>query len=346
MQVWIRADASVDVGGGHVARCLALADGLRGQGAAVAFACQALPGDMRAHVAARGYPVLTLTGSLQEDADAAACLAAMGGSRPDWVVVDHYTLGESWERRLRAGGVRVLAIDDNPLRRHACDLLLDPNHSAAGAARWQAWVDEGTRVLAGTRFLLLREAFFDARRTLRERDGTVRRILVSMGASDRPGAACVAMRGLIALAGAGSLEGVEVDVVAGAGNPQAAELQRLTHMLPSATFHPHTDRMAELIAAADLALGAGGISVWERCYLGLPACVVILADNQREAVHCLAGEGALVSLGEHQALTATGVAAAVRGLLDDPDRLRALSAQGRALAGEPDFVRNPLAWLS
>ena len=292
-----------------------------------------------------GYPVLTLTGSLQEDADAAACLAAWG-QRPDWVVVDHYTLGAkagsaACVRAVSGAGHRRQSAAASRLRPAA-----RPQPFRGGCRALAGLGDEGTRVLAGTRFLLLREAFFDARRTLRERDGTVRRILVSMGASDRPGAACVAMRGLIALAGAGSLEGVEVDVVAGAGNPQAAELQRLTHMLPSATFHPHTDRMAELIAAADFALGAGGISVWERCYLGLPACVVILADNQREAVHCLAGEGALVSLGEHRALTATGVAAAVRGLLDDPDRLRALSAQGRALAGEPDFVRNPLAWLS
>lgn len=343
MRVLIRADASAQIGGGHVWRCLALAAGLRRQGASVGFACRALPGDMRVQLAKRGFEVVTV----QETPDVAAdARAALTGQKWDWAVVDHYGLGERWERTAQALGARVMALDDRPLRRHVADLLLDPNLSKLGAARWDGWRALHTRVLAGARFLLLREDFFVARAGLRPRDGVIRRIVVSMGAADVPGAACTAVRGLLQLAGEGALCQVEVVVVAGAGNPHASRLEALARKLPQSVFLTHTDDMAALLAAADLALGAGGGSVWERAYLAVPSCVVTLADNQRDVVDLMAQAGALVPLGWHEELQPAAVAAAVRALLAEPARAQHIGRCAQACVGEPDFVRSPMEWFS
>ena len=48
---------------------------------------------------------------------------------------------------------------------------------------------------------------------------------------------------------------------------------------------------------ADLAVGAGGSSTWERFCLGLPAIVSIVADNQKETTKALAKKECLINVG-------------------------------------------------
>ena len=60
--------------------------------------------------------------------------------------------------------------------------------------------------------------------------------------------------------------------------------------------------MAGLMASADLAIGAGGGTALERCVLGLPSLVVILADNQRPAARAMEKAGACIALEDGDAL--------------------------------------------
>ncbi len=62
--------------------------------------------------------------------------------------------------------------------------------------------------------------------------------------------------------------------------------------------------MAELLANTDLAIGAGGTSTWERCYLGVPTIMVVLADNQREIASKLSAMGAVKLIGTGASLKA------------------------------------------
>ena len=55
MKVLVRTDASVEIGSGHLMRCLTLADQLRSEDAEVAFACRDLPGGMFDLLQAHGY---------------------------------------------------------------------------------------------------------------------------------------------------------------------------------------------------------------------------------------------------------------------------------------------------
>ena len=73
--------------------------------------------------------------------------------------------------------------------------------------------------------------------------------------------------------------------------------------------------------AADLYVGAGGSTTWERCCLGLPGIIVAVADNQIEMTRALADAGHHRFLGKSRDVTAGSLAHAVAELLSDRDAL-------------------------
>lgn len=350
MRFVVRADASEILGSGHVARCLTLAQALRRQGGEVGFVCRQAVGDMRQAIVAAGFDCHVLPGADEFDAVADAAATArivdeLGDA--DWLIVDHYRIDRVWETALRARVGHLLVIDDLADRDHDCDVLLDPNFRSGDAdVLWRPRLPAHCRLLHGPRFALLREEFLHERERLRERDGVVRRILVSCGGADRDGAALLAVAALQVLHRQGLLQGVVIDVIAGAANPHAEPLRERTMALPGAVFSLSADNMAERMAMADLAIGAGGGTTWERCYLGLPALAIVIADNQRAATAAVAAVGAQYDLGPLPALDVQTLAARIGACLAESSALRAMSARARAVMGEVDFIRYPLDWLS
>jgi len=317
MNVAVRVDASAAMGAGHVMRCLSLADGLRSRGARVSFVSRALPAHLATIVESRGHEVLSLHGSAA--ADAADTARALAGSRYDWLVVDHYGLDARWETALRATAARIVAIDDLADRAHDCDVLLDQNLHADGARRYAGLVPPHCEILVGPQFALLRSEFRAARAASAARAGAVQRVLVSFGGTDPTNETGSAIDALAATCPALA----QVDVVIGAGhaNRTAIETACLRH---GYTCHVQSDRMAELMAAADLAIGAGGVSTWERCCVGLPAVSIAVAPNQLDVVEHAARRGLVYAL--DAPVSASRLALHLRAVADNA-RLRCRMSQ-------------------
>lgn len=331
MKIVMRADASVSIGTGHVMRCLTLAEALRERGAEVLFVCREEPGHCCDIILGRGFQVarLAATGPFSDERDAEQTVLAMDG-RADWLIVDHYGIGAEWERRLRPQAGRIMAIDDLANRRHDCDLLLDQNLFDDMSARYRGLAPADCRLFLGPRYALLRDEFIAARRTLRERDGAVRRILLFFGGSDPTNET---EKALLALGRLRSAE-VALDVVVGSSNPLGDRIHDLCAALPGVTFHRQVANMAQLMARADLALGAGGATTWERCFLGLPSLVVVVAENQAEPARAAESAGVAWLLGESAAVSAASIESAVGRALREPGRLAEMSRGCLALMGE------------
>lgn len=332
-----RADASIDIGSGHVMRCLALADKLRTQGAQTLFLCRNFPGHLYDIIEARGHvlhrlpsPDTPCTPDAQAPAHAAwlgvdwrqdseECAAALDAcGHPDWLVVDHYAIDRRWEQRLRNHSGKIMVIDDLADRAHDCDLLLDQNLQS-GAARYDGRLPKDCRRLLGPRFALLRPEFAAWRTKRSIPDGHLRRLLVFFGGSDPHNFSATAVQ---AIRASSLSEQCHVDLVLGAANPHRAAIEALCRALPKISVHTQTPNMAALMAEADLMIGAAGTTSWERCCLGLPAIVVSVADNQRENGRQLARHRAAIYLGD----AADTSAEQLRELLDK-------------LAARPSFVR-------
>ena len=315
--VVFRADASEEIGGGHVMRCLTLAATLADSGWHVGFAVNSEALSVVPSLTETVADVLVL-GEHDE-------VSALAERWPDGVmllVVDHYGRDVSFEQRCRPWAAMLLAIDDLPDRRHDVDFLLDQTHGR-NESDYRALVGPNCRLLLGARFALLRPQFQAYRRRAlarRESADRARRLLISFGATDSTGVTMLALRAV-----AEACSTLSVDVVLGASSRDFEEIRRLAvSMSPTVSVHRSVGDMASLMMQADIAVGACGATSWERCCLGLPTLVIVTAENQRHIARNLSTAGAVEVVGDVGAVSADALANRMRVLGDDPSRLRTM----------------------
>lgn len=346
-RVVIRVDASVEMGMGHLMRCLSLARALADDGAKVFFLLRSHAAGLTRLIEGEGHSVQLLPdpdgrpdapaadgtahahwlpATWQKDAEQTS--AAIDRIGPvDWLIVDHYALDARWERMQRERVSRILAIDDLADRNHDCDVLLDQNLVLEMDRRYSGRLPATCKALLGPSYALLRPEFAEQRKSLSERSGKVGRILLCYGGSDPGNETAKALSAVKSL----SLPWLAVDVAIGLSNPHAASISGLCREMPLAELHPSADNMAELMIRADLAIGAGGVMSWERCCLALPTIAVDIAVNQTGALTALASSGAVAYLGSASSVTVDQIAGTIRSMLDDPARTRMMGEAAMAL---------------
>jgi UDP-2,4-diacetamido-2,4,6-trideoxy-beta-L-altropyranose hydrolase len=338
MNVAIRADASLQMGTGHVMRCLTLADTLQQCGGRVRFVSRYMTPHLQAMLAEHGHELVFIhaasdAGEIDEldhaewlgtsqAQDAQDTLHALSDRHWDWLIVDHYALDARWESMLRGAARSIGVIDDIADRRHDCDILLDQNIQHAGGGPYAGKVPDRCELLLGPRFALLRDEFRALRDKVRPRTGPVGRVLIFLGGVDADN---YTGRVLDAYASLG-IAGVRVDVVIGLQHPERARLEAECSER-GFVCHVQTTRMAELMADADLAIGAGGSATWERCCLGVPTLALCVAENQRKLIADAAYEGLLYAPRVDNEWT-TAVARHVKALIENPSLRNYISRRG------------------
>lgn len=274
MNVIIRSDASVKIGSGHVMRCLTVAKKLQQEGCTVRFWMKPLEGNLIDFVAAEGFSNI------------------IGPKEADLYIVDHYELRMDWEQSIRPYTKKLAVIDDLS-REHDCDLLLDQNVVPHYETRYEGKVPEHCVKLLGPKYLMMRDEFIEARKKVQPRNKEVKRLLVFMGGTDPTNETMKILQALQ------DFTFEHVDIVVGNGNPYKHKIESVCQERGYA-FHCQIDYMAELMLQADFAIGAGGATMWERCYLGLPSSATIVADNQRDTTEFAASLEIVRNLGWHE----------------------------------------------
>ncbi len=304
MNVAFRTDATSQIGTGHFMRCMTLADALRQRGARIRFVSRGLPSHLSDMLATKGMEFVPLNRDDAENTygdlahskwlgasqaqDASDTAQALMDQSWDWLVVDHYALDARWESAMRVSARQIMVIDDVADRQHDCDVLLDQNFYADMDTRYTGKVATSCQLLLGLRYALLRDEFRELHEQVKPRDGIVKRVLVFFGGVDADNYTGLAIQALSGL----DINGIAVDVSIGAQHPYCTEIEAVCAK-HGYVCHVQTNRMAELMAAADLAIGAGGSATWERCCLGLPALSICVANNQRKQIYEAAAKGLL-----------------------------------------------------
>lgn len=329
MNVVMRADASAQIGMGHVVRCLTLAAALRERGVTVLFVCKEHPGHLCKMIEAQKFTVfrLPVLGD-QWEADARQTIEVIAAAsvKAEWIVVDHYALDERWERELRPHAERIMVIDDLADRGHDCDLLLDQNLVAHLHTRYEDRVPPHCGLLLGPEYAILQATYEELHDRSPPRSGSLRRILVFFGAADNENLTGRTVAAFLAL----GRSDVELDVVV---MPSASWRHRILEQAAGHdNIHIHSElpTLAPLMLKADLAVGAGGTTSWERLCVGLPALVVTLAANQQLVAQGLSEAGLVRWLGHSDKVDQQALMAALERVLreglDEHWSLRCLSA--------------------
>ena len=352
MNIVFRVDASIEMGIGHVMRCLTLADALSDAGVQSHFVCREHPGNLIDQITRRGHQVHPLprcqTGhravgietqkSQLEHAhwlgcdwltDAQQTLNSIASLDADWLIVDHYALDERWEKLLRPACNKIMVIDDLADRYHDCDLLLDQNYYGKLKARYEGLLPSYCIQLLGPEYTILRSEFIDARGALKGRNGIVKNLLIFFGGSDYTNETFKALDALRLL----NRPDVVAHVVVGASNPHKNQIKSMCSRLPNTKYHCQVSNMAELLLNADLALAAGGSATLERCFLGLPALTVVTAENQRAVTMAVEKAGAILNMGNSHGVSAQNFAQAMVDICSHPTRLISMGKSGLKIMG-------------
>ena len=360
MKVVIRTDSSLKIGSGHVMRCLTLAEVLRETGAEVQFVCRKYAGNLNEMVRNKGFVVHELSVSenlepcgisdndagneyanwlgVSQEQDALETINVFQKNKPDWLIVDHYALGEVWEKQLRPHAQKIMVIDDLANRSHDCDLMLDQNYFIDGETRYEGLVQPSCTKLLGPKYALLRPEFAEARKHLNPRNGKVQRVFVFFGGTDSDNVTGKALEAL----SFPEFCYLEIDVVIGSHNPHRAEIEQQVKMRPNTSLHVQIANMAELMAQADLAIGAGGATTWERLCLGLPSLVVTIAKNQTPFTKCLHQDSFLTWLGGSKSIGTEDIRQALRNAVENESINCSQSRKGKELVpgdGTPQVAK-------
>jgi UDP-2,4-diacetamido-2,4,6-trideoxy-beta-L-altropyranose hydrolase len=314
MKVLFRTDASLEIGSGHVMRCLTLADALRLHGCESVFICREYSGHLGELIRQRGHTVWMLPQSLSLRAlnadNRASHLARLGA---DWesdaeqtvslvqddfdlLVVDHYALDIRWESKLRLHCKKILVIDDLADREHDCDFLLDQNLVSELHSRYAGKVPVACVQMLGPTYSLLQPEYAKLHDKLPLREGLVRRVLIYFGGADTDNMTSMAISACLGLS-------CGLDIVVNPKSPYIDALRQQVRGREQIVMHESLPNLAALMAKADLAIGAGGATSWERCCLGLPTLVITLAENQKPIAAELDRRGLIQWLGHKNEVT-------------------------------------------
>jgi len=344
VRIIFRTDASQQIGSGHVMRCLALAESLHESGAMIEFVTRDHLGNLNDYIQSKVYKIHVLQDQhscethkisteneyeqwhgVNQEKDAEETIDVLTSGQIHWLIVDHYALDYKWEEIVKPYVNKIMVIDDLANRKHDCDLLLDQNYYAQD--RYDKLISPASTKLLGPKYALLRKEFSEYKQSNERKNKTIDRVFVFFGGSDPDNLTATALRAL----SQSKLNYLSVDVVIGAANSHRAEVKALVAEKLNATLHIQVENIAELMSKADIALGAGGTTTWERMVVGLPSIVITIADNQISFTKELDKDEYLKWLGSAENVNQSKIYDAILFAVQNTNQLKAQAIKGQAL---------------
>jgi len=288
----IRADASTQIGTGHLMRCLALAQAWQDNGGKAVFITACGSPALKQRLRNEGFGVVELQRTYPDPADLETTKNVLAAHPVAWLVLDGYHFDSAYQRLIKESGHRLLVIDDMAhLDHYYADIVLNQN---IHADKLHYSCEPYTRLLLGTKYVLLRREFWPWRNYKREVPEVAKKVLVTMGGSDPNNVTLKVIRALNQI----DIPDLEAVVVVGPSNPHRKTLRWAAESSPlPINLVENAENMPELMAWADVAVSAGGSTVWELIAMGLPSLIVVLAENQQLVAKKLAEAGVVISLG-------------------------------------------------
>lgn len=289
MNIAFRVDGGFQIGMGHLMRCLSLAKEFRSSGCQIFFISADPVGNNI--IDTQDFEVIKIDTGI--DFGVAMIQKILKAKSIDCLIIDSYQVSQEFFLKLKLFVKLLCYVDDLNLLDYPVDVLINGNIGASKMG-YRPY-SEQELLLLGPSFNLIREEF----RGLPQRQvsSRIESILVTMGGSDPLN---LTVRIMQAIKDNLSLAGIHFGIVIGRGFTSQTELYQLRQSLTNVVLYENVSRISELMLRADLAISAGGSSLYELCATGTPAWAIIVASNQEYIVRCLAELGYIKNLGWYE----------------------------------------------
>lgn len=330
--VGFRVDGHFKIGHGHMVRCLELAKELKKFNFHAYFLCQNCDETMTKKIQSYGFPLHFLKGEASEDEwGSIESILNEHKIHSKIMVVDHYELDERWHRRAKQFFSYLVVIDDMCDKEYFADIIINQNYLPNLKDKYKRLNSlKGAKHLVGPEYVLLKEQFSKINPKSRQRQfKKIKHLFISFGGSDPTGETVKVLQALKGLEEL--LKDVKIDVVIGSGFKNKEEVEKLGEGWANLECHYNPQNMAKLMNQGDLAIGSGGITTWERCYLGLPTIAITVSDNQIETTERLAENNFLFYVGHYNAVDEKVIQHKVTEVFNHLGSLKDISRKGQAL---------------
>lgn len=311
MHFYFRTDGNKIIATGHVMRCLSIADAIKEMGHEVTFItaddqCSGL-------LHQRGYEFINLFGKWNDlEYELCELENLVKTCAIPVLIIDSYYVTERYLRILTSL-TQTVYIDDLNAFHYPVDVLIN---YAIYADKFMYQVQyPDTRLLLGCNYAPLRSQFKNV--GMKEIRKQVQSILITTGGTDNQN-----MIGTLLdkMTSATDFEHISIHVVTGIFNSNLEKLHVIEKQNDSVTIHCNVVNMAELMKEADVAISAGGSTLYELCACGVPTITYSFADNQLGNVHGFAEKGLMDYAGDTRESVANcieGIYVKLKELIDD-----------------------------
>lgn len=337
MKVGIRVDSSIEIGSGHVMRCMAFAEKLREKGHIVYFICRKSEDDMRSIIKKHKFYVISLNKvenslwdwvSINWEQDAKDTIEAVRIFSIDFLIVDHYSIDYKWEKMIKKHISKIMIIDDLANRIHDCDILLDYNFYKNYQNRYDNLINENILLLLGPKYMLLRNEFFQSS----SENLDAEQILITFGGSDPTGETLKVVNIIKDLP-------YNFRIVVGELNPDKHLIYDIIKEKKNLHYLYSINNMAEEILNSKFVIGAGGISALERVILRKPSLIIKVAENQSEIIENIVKKKAAVYIGSYKENYKKTLLNNIYMLMKNKDRLNELKQSTKNII---NIFENPI----
>jgi UDP-2,4-diacetamido-2,4,6-trideoxy-beta-L-altropyranose hydrolase len=274
----IRADAAFNIGTGHVMRMIALGQMLKDKGKAVHFATVSGSKSITDRILCEGFKLHKMNnscGELELQQDAMKLIRIAQAHNIKWIILDGYGFNVEYQQLLKGEGFCLMCVDDIAKEHFAADILLNQNINAGK----MTYSTEGyTRFFLGPQHVLLRREFISAKNGFKRKiSKKIKNILVTMGGGDVGNITARVLNALTRLKD----KTLHIKAIIGPVNHNYRNIIKSGSSIDIEVLHNVDYEMPELMKWADLGIVAGGSTIFEAQYLGLPLLCCNLVSHQK-----------------------------------------------------------------
>lgn len=272
--IWFRADGGREIGMGHIRRCLSVSAALQELGGQTCFLVANDAAVSLLDAQGQDYRVLNSSWQNPEE-ELKTMLPMLRESGKGVFFADSYYVTAEYLRQI-GELMPVCCMDDMGISGLPVDLLINYNIFATSSLYTMG--DGKTNYLLGTKYAPLRREFQNAYQPVREK---AERILITTGGSDRYDLTGQILRNALQKP---ETKDLEYCVVSGPYNEHLPQLLEMERKYGNVHIYSNVTRMSELMQSCDIAVTAGGSTMYELCAVGVPILCFSFVDNQEKIV--------------------------------------------------------------
>lgn len=274
--IWIRADANKEIGMGHIMRCLSIAAALNKCGREVCFILADENASTLLENLGYHYRVLhSLYNKLNEELDSFQFLLAE--EKPEFLIIDSYYVTMEYLKEVREY-TRTVYIDDKHMFPYPTDIIINYNIYGDMIPYKEMEGRAYLQVLSGVSYVPLRAQFGEVPYSVREQ---VQDVLITTGGSNKYNITGKILEEVLLHTDAKKLQ---YHVISGIFDEFWPMLHEMEEKYPNIHIYQNVANMAALMQKCDIAITAGGSTMYELCAVGVPIICFSFVDNQERIV--------------------------------------------------------------